>query len=361
MLKLKIVVSDLHLGKGKILPDGASNLQEDFLADREFKEFLEHYSTGPHKEADVELILLGDILNSIQVDYRGYYSPILTEDISVDKVKSIVRGHPIFFDAIKTFAALPNHRVTYVIGNHDVDMIWDRCKDVLSEAVGAPINFKNFIYVVDGVHYEHGNQYEAVNRLNPKKIFITRGLSQPILNLPWGSHFVINFVVPIKEERPYMDKVRPLGKFVRWSLVNDTWWLLKTMVRAGLYFFATRFSRSLYRTTNLVTTFKIVREITVAPPSWMKIAERVLHQNPDIHTVVFGHTHFAKHKQFADGREYLNTGTWTELTSLDLSNLGRGTRYTYVLVDYSKNPTRPHGYLKEWRGKWHEDIDVYGS
>jgi UDP-2,3-diacylglucosamine pyrophosphatase LpxH len=349
----------MHLGRGRVLPDGSTNIHEDFLADRQFSEFLHHYSSGEFAEADGEIILLGDILNTIQVDYRGYYSPVLTEDMAVEKMQSIAKGHPQFFKALNHFASQPNHRVTYVVGNHDVELIWDRGKKTFQELVGAPVQFKNFSYAADGVHYEHGNQHEAVNRLNPKKIFITRGLKQPILNLPWGSHFVVNFIIPIKTERPYLDKVRPLGSFMRWLMLNDTFWFLKTLARAILYFIATRFSRSIYRTTNLVTTMKIFREITWSPPSLSDAAEKVLEANPELHTVIMGHTHLAKHKVFADGREYLNSGTWTELTSLDLSNLGRGTRYTYVLVDYSKNPTRPHAYLREWRGRWHEEQEVY--
>ena len=358
MAKLKLVVSDLHLGRGRVLADGSLNIHEDFIADRVFAEFLEYYSRGDHADSDVELILNGDILNTIQVDYRGYYSPILTEGIGVEKVQAIGKGHPVFFEALRKFAETPNHRVTYIVGNHDVEMIWDRCKQAFVELVGAPVAFKNFTYLVDGVLYEHGHQYEEVNRLNPKKIFITKGLKEPILNLPWGSHFVINFIIPIKTERPQIDKVRPISAFIRWSLWNDPVWLTKTFVRALLYFFATRFSRSLYRTTNLATTFKILRDITVSPPSLQRAARKLFDDNPEIHTVTMGHTHVPRYKQYADGREYINSGTWTEVTSLDLENLGRNTRYTYVLVDYSKNPTRPHAYLKEWRGRWHQDVDV---
>ena len=133
---------------------------------------------------------------------------------------------------------------------------------------------------------------------------------------------------------------------------------MRTATRAILYFLATRFSRSLYRTTNLVTTLKIFREITVQP-SWVKAASKLLEQNPDLHTIIMGHTHTPKYVQFSDGREYLNSGTWTEVTSLDLMNFGKGTRYTYILVDYTKNPARPHAYLKEWRGRWHQNLDYY--
>lgn len=358
MAKYKLVVSDLHLGRGKVLADGSINILEDFLADRQWCEFLEYYSSGPYYEAEVELILNGDILNTIQVDYRGYYSPILTQSICVEKVHSVIKGHLKFFEGLKKFASLPRKTVTYIVGNHDVEMIWDECKRVFTEAVGAPVTFKNFSYLVDGIHYEHGQQYEAVNALNPKKIFISKGLKEPIINLPWGSHFVINFIIPMKMERPAIDKVRPWPAFVRWSMINDFKWFLKTLIRAALYFFATRFSKSLYRANNLVTTFRILKEITVHP-SFIKAAEQLMDQNPDIHTVIMGHTHNATYKQYADGREYLNSGTWTEVTSLDLMNFGKGTRYTYIFVDYSKSPTRPHAYLKEWKGRWHQEVDMY--
>jgi UDP-2,3-diacylglucosamine pyrophosphatase LpxH len=325
MAKYKIVISDLHIGRGRVLSDGSLNVLEDFIADRQLAEFLNHYSSGNFYDAEVELVLLGDILNSIQVDYRGYFSPILTESISVEKVKSILKGHPTVVAALRAFAETPGHTVSYIVGNHDVDLIWDSAKRAFCEAVGIHIVFKNFSYQVDGIHFEHGQQYEVVNRLNPKRIFITQGLKEPIVNLPWGSHFLINFVIPMKHERPAIDKVRPLGAFIRWSFIHDFKWSLKTFIRAALYFFATRFSKSLYRTTNLITTIGILREITTFP-NLVHGAAQVLEQNPDIHTVVMGHTHTARYVQFPDGREYFNSGTWTELSSLDLMNFGKGTK-----------------------------------
>jgi len=356
--KYKIVVSDLHLGRGRVLSDGSINILEDFLADREFLEFMEFYSSGKFFDSEVELILNGDILNLLQVDYRGYYSPILTKGISLEKVKAVIKGHSRFFSALKAFCQTPHKKITYIIGNHDVDMIWDECKEAFSQAVGVEVQFKNFSYTVDGIHFEHGQQYEAVNRLNPKKIFISKGLKEPIINLPWGSHFVINFIIPMKIERPAIDKVRPIEAFIKWSAFNDFFWFLRTLIRAILYFLATRFSRSIYRTSNLITTFKIMGEIT-KPIRLSRSARKILDANSEIHTVCMGHSHFPKHKQYSDGREYINSGTWTEVTSLDLMSFGKGTKYTYIFIDYAANPARPHGYLKEWRGRWHEDVEFY--
>ncbi len=359
MAKLKLVVSDLHIGKGAVLPDGSVNILEDFFADRKFAEFLDHYSSGVFFEADVELILLGDIFNLIQIDYRAYFSPILTEEMSLEKLKISIKGHPEFMGAIKEFLTRPNKSVTYVVGNHDVEMIWDRCKDFFSAELGKNIQFKNFTYIADGVMYEHGQQYEVTNRLDPKKIFLSKDLNSPIINLPWGSHFIINFIIPIKLERPAIDKVRPIRAFIRWSLFNDTIWTLKMLVRAALYFFATRFSRSLYRANNLATSVKILKEVLFYSSNLSDAARKILDQSPDLHTVIMGHTHEPLYKQYEDGREYINSGTWTEVTSLNLETLGKHTRYTYVLIDYSANPVRPHAYLREWRGRWHEHVDFY--
>ncbi len=359
MAKYKLVVSDFHIGKGSVLPDGTVNVLEDFIADSKFSEFLDHYSAGKFYDAEVELILLGDILNLIQVDYRGYYSPVLTEEISLEKLKSCVKGHPEFFKALREFLKLPNKSVVFILGNHDTEMIWERCRDLFSKEIECPVTWRNFRYVADGILYEHGQQHEAVNRLNPKKLFISKGLREPILNLPWGSHFIVNFIIPIKLERPAIDKVRPVKAFIRWSLLTDTWWTIKLMIRGFFYFFATRFSRSLYRTSNLVTTFKIIKEILFYHPSITESAKKILDDNPEFHTVIMGHTHYPQYKQFEDGREYINTGTWTEVTNLSLLNLGKGTRYTYAFIDYSTNPSRPHAYLREWCGRWHEQVDFY--
>ena len=69
--KFKIVVSDFHLGKGRYFEDGTQNILEDFIYDREFSEFIDYYRVGKFADAEVELILNGDILNLLQIDTWG--------------------------------------------------------------------------------------------------------------------------------------------------------------------------------------------------------------------------------------------------------------------------------------------------
>ena len=79
-----------------------------------------------------------------------------------------------------------------------------------------------------------------------------------------------------------------------------------------------------------------------------------------VHTVIFGHTHVYEYRQWGTQKEYFNTGTWTELTSLDIVSLGKITKLTYVLLDYMDQDTRPRGRLKEWKGfhRIEEDVAV---
>src|SRR4051794_761153 len=65
--KIKLVVSDFHLSRGKWLPNGRRNPLEDFHQDVKFKEFLEHYSTDAHADFDVELIINGDFFDPLTV------------------------------------------------------------------------------------------------------------------------------------------------------------------------------------------------------------------------------------------------------------------------------------------------------
>ena len=77
--RFKLVVSDFHLGKGRYFRDGTQNILEDFIYDREFAEFLAYYRTGEFSDVDVELILNGDILNLLQIDYYGVHTHLITD------------------------------------------------------------------------------------------------------------------------------------------------------------------------------------------------------------------------------------------------------------------------------------------
>jgi hypothetical protein len=359
--RFKLVVSDFHLGKGRYFPDGTQNILEDFIYDREFAEFLNYHRTGDFVDADVELILNGDILNLLQIDTWGVFTHLITERSVVRAVSRIVQGHPEFFQALRKFAAAANHRVTYIVGNHDAGMLWPGPKRAFSEAVGAEVKFYDVSYLFDGVYVEHGQQHERFSKIDLRRPFIERGLPEPVLNLPWGSLFVAVLLPEIKQTRPHVDKVRPSSSLVLWILFHDIFWGLRTALRIVRFIFDTVLFRSRYQIHQGVrATLGLLKEISLYP-NYDKIAFRILEKNESIHTVIFGHTHILRYRQWKEGKEYFNEGTWNETTNLDLNDYGKQIRLTYAFIEYPLSDlvqSRPKVRLKQWHGSWKPEVEV---
>lgn len=356
--KIKLVISDLHLGVGRTLDNGQLNDMEEFYFDEKFAEFIHYYTTGKFAEHEVELILNGDILNFLQVDYHGHYLTVITEGICMDILKRIVKGHPVFFKAIRDFAAKPGNTLTYVVGNHDQGMMWPACRAYFNEVVGTPVHYKNIVYFFDGVHIEHGHMHEAANRLDPRKFFLKKNLPEPILNLPFGSHFFVEFVLKIKQTYPHVDKIRPFNRMIRWALMNEFWFTIGNMINLFIYFAKSALGNDPRRMFPFSRIVRVMLESAVFP-DLSESARRVL-QDERVHTVCFGHSHVYQYRQFSESREYFNTGTWTDLTSLDIASLGKITKLIYVLFEYpvEGDINRPRGRLKEWHGYHRIEEDV---
>lgn len=354
--KVKLLLSDLHLGRGRILSDGRMNSFEEFYFAEKLIDFIQYYSTGAYREADVEIIINGDFLNFLQVDYRGHFLTAITESISIEILKSILTGHEPVFRAMGDFLSQPNRKITYVIGNHDQPMMFQGCRDYLDQFVGKPLQYKNIVYFVDGIHIEHGHMHEAVNRMDPRKFFLKQGLLEPILNLPLGSYFFIECVLKIKEKYPYADKVRPFDMMMKWTFINEPKMFFVAIYVTFKYFYQMFFFPDRRYNWSFKRVIKIFMESAIFP-DLSQAAKKIL-ADDKVHSVVFGHTHIYEYKKWGSKKEYFNTGTWTELTSLDVQALGKSTKLTYVIFEYNEGDTEPHGRLKEWKGFHRIEEDV---
>ena len=356
--KIKLVISDLHLGKGRLLEDGGLNSLEEFYYADKLVEFFQYYSSGAYRDYEVEVIINGDFLNFLQVDYKGHYLTAITETIAVEVLKTIVAAHSPVFKAMGDFLSQPFRQITYVIGNHDQSMMFQACRDYLDQFVGKPLQYKSIIYYVDGIHIEHGHMHEAANRMDPRKFFIKQGVPEPILNLPFGSHFFVELVLKIKERYPHVDKIRPFGAMIRWALFNETAVMFKAIGLLSKYIYQILFSADPRYKWPVKKLLKIFLESAIFPD--LSLAAKRILADERVHSVVFGHTHVYEYRKWGARKEYFNTGTWTELTSLDVTSLGRITKLTYVLFEYTETDNRPHGRLKEWKGfhRIEEDVAV---
>lgn len=364
MKRIRLVVSDFHLGKGAILNDGTANILEDFRFGRKFVEFLNYYSSGDFASSEVELIINGDFLNLLQVDYLGVHTYLVTEKMVVHTVRSIIAGHSEVFDALRDFVAQPNHEIAYLIGNHDIGLLWDGPRKVLRETIGPKLRFYDTHYDFDGVRVEHGHMYEAINATDPQNFVLTDAdYPEPVLNLPWASLFVTTFLPKIKKSRPFVDKVKPFTGYMRWALMHDFFFSIKL----GLYMVWSMLRMiGLARKHPLLDFGFTIAKVkgTTVYPSFVKEAGKVLRRNPHINVLIFGHTHVLRYRQWGGGKEYFNTGTWNEVTSLDIGDFGLQTMLTYAYIELPPagagvgGTQRARVRLKEWKGQWRPELEA---
>lgn len=349
MRKIKVVISDLHLGKGRLLDgDTSTNDLEEFLYDQKLIEFIQYYGSGEYVNADVELIINGDFLNLLQVDYKGHYLTVLTESVCVEILKSVLDGHQDVFKAMADFLKKPNRSVTYIIGNHDQAMLWPACRDLLNKVLESQIRYKNIVYFFDGVHIEHGHMHEAANRFDPRRFFLKKDLVEPILNLPLGSLFFLELVLKIKQDYPYVDKIRPFFHMAKWTMFNKPSLFLRAASWVLKFLYKGFFKKDPRRNITLKKLIQIAGE-NISLLDLSEAAKQLL-KDSKVKMVVFGHNHVYEYRKWGESKEYFNCGTWTEVVSLDIATLGKITKLTYVYLEWNSDIGSYQGRLKEWRG-----------
>lgn len=246
--KVKIIVSDLHLGAGFFDLD-KGNVLEDFIVDETFARFLHEMREESDKQStDFELIIGGDMMEFLQApavdqfEPRKAYPPenhrSSSEEDSAKKVDLIIKGHPMFFAALREFIkpANPQRKVTIIKGNHDVNLYWPAVKERIRQAVYATsgeraklLAFEEVCIHREGIYVEHGNQYsEKVNRVD--------NFERPLdpehegqLAIPAGSQFVIEFFNQVEWEKWWVDSVKPMTALIWYALAIDFPFAVKTL------------------------------------------------------------------------------------------------------------------------------------
>lgn len=355
--RMTLVVSDFHLGAGPACPDGSANYLEDFFFDRKFIEFLNHYSSGDHEKEEVELVLNGDFFNHLQVWPDEVRPELMTERVALWRTEQIMDGHPELFEALCRFAHVPQHTVVFLVGNHDIGLLWPAVQHLLVKKLGTAVRVHVEPVYADGCMWiEHGNQHVAENRIDFDRAFLQDGSGPPIINMPWGDLFVIRFLNRVKKRRPYIDKVYPFKLYLRWAFLHDTLFALRAVVAGLVYFMAVLLRLGDNRRFSRQHFLKIIKEFSF-PVKMDRAAKRIFALNPGFRIIVFGHGHQAASRRFGGGRQYFNTGIWNEMISLDLGTIGRQLRLTFVEIS-SVRGEPPQGVLKEWKGVYREVEEV---
>ena len=138
------------------------------------------------------------------------------------KMALIIDGHRGFFEALGGFLRVgpPKRYVTFVKGNHDLNLHWSGVQSMIRDALGANsgrhtlVSFEERRIVREGIYVEHGNQYaEAVDRVkdmeephdhkDPLQLDLPRILIPPpkrhFWSVDWQARYVFEFLLPPPE------------------------------------------------------------------------------------------------------------------------------------------------------------------
>lgn len=190
--KFTAIVSDLHLCEEEPIhikyPLWKKYKTREFFFDDDFAAFTRYISDKAHGET-VELILNGDIFDFDSVSTLPESPPFRLswlerrrgmhpqKEKSEFKIKRILEHHKVWVTALREFI-LKGHRVIFVIGNHDLELNFQRVQRAILDAFNLPpenqnqVRFNEWFYISNGdTLIEHGNQYDpycmAQDPVNP--------------------------------------------------------------------------------------------------------------------------------------------------------------------------------------------------
>jgi len=360
---LRLVLSDLHLGTG--VRKGELNPFEDFPHDDRFAELLAHYDELGG-DGEVELILNGDIFDLLKVKVGGAFPIEITQEIATEKLRQCLEGHPRFVHAVREFLAKPRRRLTYLPGNHDLDMWFSAPQELLKRYV-APgpladrvrfVTSSDTYYLPEGIQIRHGHQLERIHRVDYARMTRKRRDGTEVLDLPWGSVWILEVMNPAKEIRSHIDRIQPFKRFLWAAIVLDTRFAFRFLLLSTLHFLRHRvltIRAWRQRIRNLRISFR--EDILAVAEGYDEAAMRELRKIRGVHTLIVGHSHAPRFRSLPGGKVMINTGTWMRMINLDLQHLGQDSGLTYALIEYT-DEGRPRTSLMRWLGSppTHETI-----
>ena len=361
--KVVLVISDLHLSAGKMIK-GKRNLLEDFHYDNELVDFLNYYSSGDYQDIEVELVINGDFFDFLAVPYVEFYDDeFWSETAALEKLKMIMNAHSGVLEALKRFLSKPEKKIVYIIGNHDAEFVFDSLKDEFLNFFGElkkKIILSNSISThipVKGVCIQHGHQYERAHEFDQQNAVIETLNGEKYFIPPWGSYYVTNVINKYKQERSFINAVRPIKHFIIHGILFDTFFTVRFILSNIYYFFMVRFWHFYMTKSSLKQVFEdLMRELELFQ-DYESLTRQFFENHHESKVLIVGHTHNPTLRIFNDGTMFINTGTWTRMVNLDLGHWSNSNVLTYAKIlvknkeysieDFDKNVEVD---LKHWQG-----------
>src|SRR5581483_7546972 len=218
-----VVVSDLHLGDGSPRSEGFHQRQQEGLDG-----LLAALEPGGllGEAANVELVINGDCFDFLLTPPADPERTHTDRAFGVAKVERILAAHAPFFASLRGFLANPARRLTFMIGNHDLELCFPEVRARLWAALDVEPRRARFCLSrayrpLPDVELEHGCQFDPWNRIPelwdgfwPLHDLMDDGGAESKagperMPLPWGSRYYYNVIALIHQRFPYVEAFMP--------------------------------------------------------------------------------------------------------------------------------------------------------
>jgi UDP-2,3-diacylglucosamine pyrophosphatase LpxH len=211
---MKMVISDLHLADGHPILDSFGQRQQ-----RALEELLRAvpFDGTAGGTRDVELIINGDCFDLLVIP-PYLEDGISTPTLALAKLEKIFSAHAPFFETLRRFIESPGRLLTFITGNHDIELFFAEARAAIQKAIGGHYQESRVRFILargyrplPDVHIEHGHHYDfwnhAANLWDEHGSPITDAPQS--ITLPVGSQFFQRVMHPISVAYPYFDHFEP--------------------------------------------------------------------------------------------------------------------------------------------------------
>jgi hypothetical protein len=314
--EVMVVVSDVEIGAGGPTEDFP---QSEFLGD-----LLLRYCEPPFDDLRLTVVFNGDSFDLLKTPLKdGSYPIHITEEIALAKLERIIDAHGPFFDRLRRFMKHPGapRSVVYVVGNHDMELVFDGVQRRLREELGVPerVAFPGLRHRHGLVHVEHGQQHDPLFAIDVEHPFLDWKEGR-ILNLPWGTLALLEVAMPFLPELHHIDRLKP-KKVVLAELPE----LRELLLTAFWRYWTREFWQRYWSTRDPLrrVTWTMLQEVayrfsTGDPDVSMQDCRRLLHRRrDDTVLILLGHEH--EPAWWNEGaRRVLRTGCFRNEYAVDL-------------------------------------------
>ena len=202
-----------------------------------FAGFIDHVRA---QAAAVELIVNGDIIDFLQVMPWNDY----TRATALLKIRAIAEQSADIFIALGRLLEGPRHRITVLIGNHDVELAYPEVWAVLRDAIlaGSPANSASRLEFIRDrtsyraatngvlVHVEHGNNDDAWNAINYSRLVDDAETGTSEFAYPPGTKFVYETMNSVKDDLQFVDVLKPVPAVLLLLMALRPWMSIRSLL-----------------------------------------------------------------------------------------------------------------------------------